>query len=303
MVVAMLLSSLGNGAAQALDYVALTQAGIMLYTILHSSVTFFACLVAYFVLRTRINTVQWASVSAVVVGLVLTGIPNPVAAEKGFAAGMISAVAGSLCLALSYPLAEMVFRYAQPRCAPSAEFCAFAGSIINVLGFGIWQLVYTMPRWQELVVAPVADSPSPSPTAVVVVLYAAFALMVGVHTLAFWKTMGSLGTVPAAISKGAQQGGTFLLAHLCFCASDASECMSDNRPGATTWSKVQKPLAFAVCCGGCLTYALVKRRPVGKGGAVTPQATPEPPRLEPLQAPHFPRGNSPFREEAYQEAD
>ena len=302
MVVAMLLSSLGNGAAQALDYVALSQAGIMLYTILHSSVTLFACLIAYFALRTRINGVQWASVGAVVVGLVLTGIPSPVPAQGGFASGMVSAVAGSLCLAAVYPLSEMVVRYAKPYGAPSAEFCAFVGSIVNIVGFGIWQLVYTMPRWQELVVAPVAASSSPASSTVAVLLYSAFALMVGVHTLAFWKTMGSLGTVPAAISKGAQQGGTFLLAHLFFCATDASECMSDSRPGATTWSKVQKPLAFAVCCSGCLVYALVKKVPAGKVGAVTPQATPELPRLAPLHAPSVPQG-SPFREEAYHEVD
>ena len=144
MVLYMVLSSLGNGAAQALDYVALTQAGITLYTILHSSVTLFACLIAFAVLRTPINCVQWASVLAVVCGLVLTAFPQPIAAHGDFLVGLLSAAAGSLCLAASYPLAELVFRSSKTH-TPSAEFCAFAGSLVNVAGFGIWQLV-TTPR-------------------------------------------------------------------------------------------------------------------------------------------------------------
>ena len=96
MLLFMVLSSLGNGAAQAFDYVALTQAGITLFTILHSSVTLFACLIAVLVLRTRVNAVQWLSVVAVAVGLVLTAIPSPITAHASFAIGLASAIAGSL---------------------------------------------------------------------------------------------------------------------------------------------------------------------------------------------------------------
>ena len=58
------LSSVANGVAQASDYVALKQAGQMLYTILHSSVTFFACLIAFvcqfsvFIVRVILSTVS-----------------------------------------------------------------------------------------------------------------------------------------------------------------------------------------------------------------------------------------------------
>jgi drug/metabolite transporter (DMT)-like permease len=102
MVAFMVLSSLGNGAAQALDYISLTQAGVMLYTILHSSTTLFACIIACVALRTRLTRVQWAGVLAVATGLVLTGIPSPIEAQGSFAVGLTSAVAGAFCLAASY---------------------------------------------------------------------------------------------------------------------------------------------------------------------------------------------------------
>jgi hypothetical protein len=50
-------------------------------------------------------------------------------------------------------------------------------------------------------------------------LYASYGLLVGFHTLAFWKTMRRLGTVPEAVSKGTQQACPFLLSHILFCHS------------------------------------------------------------------------------------
>ena len=99
------------------------------------------------------------------------------------------------------------------------------------------------------------------------VLYVVYAVMVGVHTLAFWNTMPYLGTVPVAISKGAQQAMTFLLAHILFChdddadhvfQGDMGQCMTSNHGGKSLWSQMQKSVSFAICCLGCLAYAVSK---------------------------------------------
>ena len=280
MVLYLMLSSLGNGAAQALDYVALKEAGVVLYTIFHSSVTLFACLLAVFVLRTRITCMQWAGVVAVVLGLVLTAVPAPVNAQHSFDVGLACAVAGSVCLAASYPLAELVFKpgaegpvkdpwspvdlteevpvTTQPP-PPAAELCSLLGSVATVLPFSLWTVAYTVPRWQQAVVDPIAHSQSPASSVIVGGLYCSFALMVGLHSLAFWKTMGSLGTVPAAVSKGVQQAGTIALAHLLFCDQDSHECLTHSS-GSSIWSKLQKPASFTLCCLGCMVYALLKKR-------------------------------------------
>ena len=268
MITFMVLSSLCNGAAQACDFVALTQAGVQLYTILHSSVTFFAAVFAVAVLRARLTAVQWIACLSVVLGLVLTGIPTPVPTQGSFATGLICAAVGSLCLAASYPLAELVFRSASTGIhgLPSEELCSCVGSLVNVAAFTAWTLAYTVPRWGALVVAPIATSKFHAPGWACALLYLSHALLVGVHTLAFWKTMRSLGTVPAAISKGAQQALTFLLAHVFFCHIDEFECMTNNHgDGKTLWNKMQKPVSLVVCLLGCVTYAVVKKRPAARG--------------------------------------
>lgn len=267
MVMWLLLSSLASGVSQALDYVALNSAGVLLYTILHSSVTFFACAISVLVFRTRISPLQWVGVLGVVVGLILTTVPSPVESHGDFFTGLFCAVAGSLCTAAAYPLAELVYRSAvQP---PAEEFCSFSGSFINVGIFAIWTIAYTVPRWETDVIEPIrAAKYSSVPWAAT--MYASHALMVGLHTLSFWKTMRRLGTVPTAISKGVQQAGTFLFAHLFFCSVDEYECMTVNnfnRTGdpdehvdsLTLWSRFQKPVAFVVCCIGCVVYALSRQ--------------------------------------------
>ena len=103
--------------------------------------------------------------------------------------------------------------------------------------------------------------------------YSLHAVLVGVHTLAFFKSVRRLGTVPTAISKGAQQAGNFAFAHIFFCKVDPHECIWSNGPddkaatapggggGGTTasaWSHWQKSVAFLMCCVGCVMYILSK---------------------------------------------
>lgn len=285
----LLLSSMGNGAAQALDYIALKEAGVVLYTIFHSSVTLFACMIAVFALRRRITSMQWAGVAMVVIGLILTAVPDPVDAQHSFVVGLVCAVSGSFCLAASYPLAELVFKSSaaagskdqseeeeaasvQQPTPPPAELCSFLGALANVLAFSLWIGAYTVPRWQQAVLDPIARSQAPAAGVVVSGLYVSYAMMIGLHSLSFWKTMGSLGTVPAAVSKGVQQAGAIALAHLLFCDEDPHECLTHNRGSHTMWSQLQKPASFILCCLGCVVYAVLKKRTHGVKPSFSVQA-------------------------------
>jgi len=253
---ALLLSSVTSGASQAFDFVALQEAGVMLYTILHSSVTFFAFLISVFLLRTRITRLQWLGCIAVVVGVMLTAVPHSVDARGSFCLGLVCAIAGALCLAAAYPLAELVFRVSDNP--PSEEVCSCAGALFNVVAYAVWTLAYTVPRWEEKVVQPINDAKYRTDGGVVALLYMLHAGFVGLHTIAFWKSLRELGTVPTAMSKGAQQAGSFLFGHMIFCSSDQHQCFTNN-DGTSTWSRMQKPVSFVVCCLGCLVYGLASR--------------------------------------------
>ena len=109
----------------------------------------------------RLSAQQWGGVVAIVAGLLLTSIPNPIVARHSFAAGLLCSMFGSLCLAASYPLAELVFRLA-PRAPPSPELACVAGSLLNVSFFTLWTLAHTVPNWDAAIAQPLRDSLEPS---------------------------------------------------------------------------------------------------------------------------------------------
>jgi drug/metabolite transporter (DMT)-like permease len=264
-VTALLISACFDGSAQALNYVAQIEGGIMLFTIFQSSVTIFACGLSLLLPWTpRLRLQQWLGIVAIVIGLMLTSIPNPIVARRSFSLGLLCSMLGSFCLASSYPVCELVFRLTPDP--PSEEMACFLGSFINVFIFTTWTLVYTVPHWQEAVVQPISEARDPDLNWAVGG-YIFFAVLVGIHALSFWKNVSNLGTVPTAVSKGAQQSGVFVFAHIFFCSQDPTECLWNNGKSHTMWSSLQKSVALTCCCVGVLLYSLGKPQ--------RPQLTPE----------------------------
>ena len=63
-------------------------------------------------------------------------------------------------------LDEMLFALAPQGGRPTEATCAFAGALVNVLGvnvlgFGVWTLIYTAPRWDSLVHGTARGAPIP----------------------------------------------------------------------------------------------------------------------------------------------
>jgi len=63
-------------------------------------------------------------------------------------------------------LNEMLFALAPQGGRPTEATCAFAGALVNVLGvnvlgFGVWTLIYAAPRWDALVLGPARGAPIP----------------------------------------------------------------------------------------------------------------------------------------------
>ena len=256
---ALVLSALFDGAGQALDYVGQMMGGYTLFTIFHASVTLFACVLAAATpLRARPTALQWLGALLIVAGLLVTAFPHPIRARVSFGWAILTSLLGSFSLAASYPVSELVFKYGGAK-PVSEEVGCFCGSLFNVVAFSLWTFCFTIPRWDEMVVEPIHKSAYPcADWSCAAGYYSLFGLMVGLHSLSFWKSVRRLGTVATAVSKGAQQSGIFVVAHLCFCASDPTECLWHNGGGGTAWSKMQKPVACAVCIAGVVVFVLGK---------------------------------------------
>ena len=98
----LVLSSIFDGLAQGLDFIGQVQGGYMLFTIFHSSVTLFSCIIAVFVVQAKISSIQWFGILLVIVGLFATAIPNPISSPGSFTIGLVCSLVGSFFLAASY---------------------------------------------------------------------------------------------------------------------------------------------------------------------------------------------------------
>jgi len=171
-------------------------------------------------------------------------------------------VLGTLGNAASYAVLELVFVWAREK--PSEEQACFFGSFVNVLAFSAWTLAFTAPRWHQSVVEPIDGAPSPD-YSWACGGYVLWTAALGVHSLSFIKCISKLGTVPTAISIGAQQAGNLVLAHILFCHADDSQCFWSEASGTTSWDRSRKTVGFSLCCVGCLVYML------GRSWSSTPQ--------------------------------
>ena len=91
-----------------------------------------------------------------------------------------------------------------------AETACALGALINSILFSIWTAAYTVPRWKT----EIADYAKPGENLYVIIGYVLYGVLVGVHSLSFWKSVNKLGTVSVAVSKGAQQAGVFIVSTL-----------------------------------------------------------------------------------------
>jgi drug/metabolite transporter (DMT)-like permease len=253
----LMLSSIMDGLAQGLDFFGQTRGGYLLFTIFHSSVTLFSCVIAVFVVQAKITKQQWGGIALVIVGLLATALPNPIASPGNFWVGMTCSLLGSFFLAASYPFSEKVFRLSAsgPLGPVREETACFFGALINVFFAVVWTCAYTIPRWDKEINAYIKPGAGGS----VAFGFSLYGVLVGLHSLSFWKSVNKLGTVPTAVAKGAQQAGVFVASHLVYCSIDENECLWYNH-GKSVWNKMQKSVAAVLCVAGVVVYTLNKQQ-------------------------------------------
>eukprot|EP00943_MAST-04B_sp_MAST-4B-sp1_P000005 g5.t1 len=256
-IVMLVLSSIFDGLAQGLDFIGQVQGGYMLFTIFHSSVTLFSCIIAIFVVNAKITTVQWIGILFIILGLFATAIPNPIKAPNSFTVGLLCSLTGSFFLAASYPFSEKVFHLGREtlRGPVKEETACFFGALVNASIFTIYTMVHTIPNWKS----EITNYIKPGDNFYVILGYVLYGVLVGLHSLSFWKSVNKIGTVPTAVAKGAQQAGVFIVSHIVYCSIDRNECMFYNH-GNTLWNKMQKSVAAILCVTGVVVYAMSKKK-------------------------------------------
>ena len=208
--------------AQVLNYTGSALAGPTLFAIIYSSVTVWTALLSRVLLGRLMSPLQWLGVAIVFLGLCITGF-NSVNLGPKVVHGSLLVTIGSSMHALTYCLSESVMTKLEDKVSVQAN-CAVQG-IVAAAFLLAWQVVYTWPRFEELIWEPIQESHS-SLTKVCILLVG-FSVANFVHALCFFHTLKHFpgGSTSAGVMKALQAVLVFVFTSILFCGRIGSQEM------------------------------------------------------------------------------
>ena len=194
---------------------------------------------------------QWIGVVLVVFGLSVTAMDSVSEGEHVFA-GAILILVGSSLHAITYVLSEMIMvpssetesagRFIKFRLEPisTRANCAIQG-IMACLVFFVWQIFYTFPRFQVLILNQMNNAGT--------TLCQAFCILISItlanilHSITFFQTLKDFpgGATSAGVLKGLQAVLVFLISSVMLCGRIGGSEMC--------WTQTKLLSLVVVVCG------------------------------------------------------
>ena len=199
--------------AQSMVYTGNNLAGPTVFAIIYSSVTIWAALFSRILLSRSLVKLQWAGICLVVLGLALTAMDSKTVGKNAIVGACLILV-GSAFHGLTYVMCEKIMTPCAKDTAKEPEHlsiranCAVQG-IVAMLAFLLWQIFYTLPRLEPLILAPMRESGTTALTASFILVTITMANFV--HSLTFFMTLRHFpgGATSAGVLKGLREYDIF----------------------------------------------------------------------------------------------
>ena len=229
----------------ALCFTGLICAGSAVFTVIYSSVTVYTALFSRLFFGRELHYMQWGGVFMVMLGLTSSSIGASFGGGEGeedTGIGIIMIIIGSMFHSLVYILSESILKSDDPV-AP--EFLGSFMGFVGVFVFGLWQVFYTIPRFQDLILDEI--DAHDGDLRVIITTYILLVIINFIHGLCFYHLIKSVGSTTTGILKGVQSVMVFVISHFAFCAFQRSQCFTTSK-GAS--------LVVVVCGVSC--YSVYK---------------------------------------------
>lgn len=196
------------------NYTGASKAGPTLFSIVYSSVTIWTAVFSQILLDRRMRRGQWLAVMAVFGGLVLTATDSQELGEDVML-GLILISIGSAMHAMTYILSEGIMTVSEETLSVRQNNAIQSSVAATTLL--LWQILYTLPRWEEKIGAPMQASGTSTLQALgILLLFSASNL---VHSSTFFHTLRHFpgGSTSAGVMKGLQAVMVFVITHFAYC--------------------------------------------------------------------------------------
>lgn len=228
--------------SQFLNLFGLILAGSLLYSVIYASCTVWTALFSRILLNRRLHTMQWVGVVTVFTGL-MCGVGGSIRDGNDTRLGVILILIGSMVHSLTYIVSEKLLAVVSDPISP--EMLSSVMGFFGVLVYGAWQLIYTIPNFDRVVVNEIYSHHGS--VAVIIVAFIALVLVNMLHALCFFNVISSAGATTTGILKGVQTVLVFLSSHFAFCSIQSSQCFT-----------VAKGVSVVVVSVGVVLYSSFK---------------------------------------------
>lgn len=266
-------------------------AGPTIFSIIYSSVTIWTALYSKFLLSRSLSQYQWMGILLVVIGLSITALDSFSVGTRIFIGACLILV-GSSFHGMTYVLSEMIMTTTTTTTtkekddgnSPSASSlslkastspvknrdntqrhrhqqrirpisiranCAIQGIVASIVLL-LWQIIFTLPRLQSLILTPMAQAHTSPLHAVTILLAITFANLL--HSVTFYVTLKHFpgGATSAGVLKGLQAVLVFGVGSIVLCGRWGGLEMC--------WSMMKFGSLVVVMCGILMYYVATTRR-------------------------------------------
>jgi Nucleotide-sugar transporter len=212
-------------AAQSLNYTGAGLAGATIFAVIYSSVTVWTAVFSVILLHRSLTIWQWTAIFIVFGGLAFTA-SDSINLGPDVVRGTMLIFLGSCLHGGTYVLSEAIM-IGSDQLSPRQN-SAIQGLVASS-GFLLWQIFYTLPRWEQLIEDPMKTANTTYSNATLIML--AFSLLNLAHSYSFYHTLKYFpgGSASAGVMKGLQAVLVFVAAHFVFCHQSYGKEMCFSR--------------------------------------------------------------------------
>jgi len=211
--------------SQYLNFTGLVNAGSLIFTVIYSSVTVYTAIFSYIFLNRQLHSMQWVAVFLIMIGLIFGGRGAAELGGKDVWLGVIQIFIGSMFHSLTYILSEFLLKNASEPIAP--ELLSTLMGLGGVIVFGIWQIIYTIPNFQILIIDSIASKNGSINVIIFTVII--LTLVNFIHAICFFNLLEIVGSTTTGVLKGVQSVLVFGISHFAFCTFQKSQCFSPEK--------------------------------------------------------------------------
>ena len=228
--------------------------GPTIFAIIYSSVTVWTAIFSQVLLGRTMNGWQWASVFIVFGGLTITATDS-VNMGDSVLTGSILIVFGSMMHGLTYVMCEALMVVGEEKLTVLQN--NFMQAVVAGALLFVWQLVYTLPHFNELIWSPMETAGTT--TWYALILLGGFGVCNIIHSMTYFHTLRHFpgGATSAGVMKGLQAVLVFLFTDFLYCnkIGGSEMCFSDT-----------KLVSLVTVCGGVLGYGYATKISNAKAG-------------------------------------